>query len=176
MVKKGGRADIMTKTNNIAPSANVVKESVILGDVSIGENSTVLFHAVLRGDDDSIRVGKYSNIQDNCTVHCSTGHPVVIGDNVSVGHNALLHGCTVGAGSLIGMHSTVMNGASLGKSCLVGAGALVTENKKFEDNSLIIGVPAKAKCSLDENAAARLAENAAHYRRLAGEYQKGGKS
>ena len=109
MVKKGGRADIMTKTNNIAPSANVVKESVILGDVSIGEDSTVLFHAVLRGDDDSIRVGKYSNIQDNCTVHADRGYPTVIGDCVTVGHNAVVHGCTVGDGSLIGMGAIVLN-------------------------------------------------------------------
>ena len=117
MVKKGGKSDIMTKTNNIAPSANVVKESVILGDVSIGEDSTVLFHAVLRGDDDSIRVGKYSNIQDNCTVHADRGYPAVIGDYVTVGHNAVVHGCTVGDGSLIGMGAIVLNGAQIGKEC-----------------------------------------------------------
>ena len=164
------------KTPDVSGAAFIAENAVIIGDVTLKKGSSVWYGAVLRAEEESITVGENSNIQDNCTVHCSTGHPVVIGDNVSVGHNALLHGCTVGAGSLIGMHSTVMNGASLGKSCLVGAGALVTENKKFEDNLLIIGVPAKAKCSLDENAAARLAENAAHYRRLAGEYQKGGKS
>lgn len=163
------------KTPDVSGAAFIAENAVIIGDVTLKKGSSVWYGAVLRAEEESITVGENSNIQDNCTVHCSTGHPVVIGDNVSVGHNALLHGCTVGAGSLIGMHSTVMNGASLGKSCLVGAGALVTENKKFDDNSLIIGVPAKIKCSLDENAAARLAENAAHYRRLAGEYQKGGK-
>ena len=163
------------KTPDVSGAAFIAENAVIIGDVTLKKGSSVWYGAVLRAEEESITVGENSNIQDNCTVHCSTGHPVVIGDNVSVGHNALLHGCTVGAGSLIGMHSTVMNGASLGKSCLVGAGALVTENKKFDDNSLIIGVPAKAKCSLDEKAAARLAENAAHYRRLAEEYQKGGK-
>ena len=163
------------KTPDVGGAAFIAENAVIIGDVTLKKGSSVWYGAVLRAEEESITVGENSNIQDNCTVHCSTGHPVVIGDNVSVGHNALLHGCTVGAGSLIGMHSTVMNGASLGKSCLVGAGALVTENKRFEDNSLIIGVPAKIKGSLDENAAARLAENAAHYRRLAEEYQKGGK-
>lgn len=163
------------KTPDVSGAAFIAENAVIIGDVTLKKGSSVWYGAVLRAEEESITVGENSNIQDNCTVHCSTGHPVVIGDNVSVGHNALLHGCTVGAGSLIGMHSTVMNGASLGKSCLVGAGALVTENKRFDDNSLIIGVPAKAKGSLDEKAAAKLAENAAHYRRLAEEYQKGGK-
>lgn len=163
------------KTPDVSGAAFIAENAVIIGDVTLKKGSSVWYGAVLRAEEESITVGENSNIQDNCTVHCSTGHPVVIGDNVSVGHNALLHGCTVGAGSLIGMHSTVMNGASLGKSCLVGAGALVTENKRFDDNSLIIGVPAKIKGSLDEKTAAQLAKNAAHYRRLAGEYQKGGK-
>ena len=100
MVKKGGRSDIMIKTNKIASSANIVKQSVILGDVSIGEDSTILFHAVLRGDCAEIKVGKCSNIQDNCTVHTDKGCPVVLGDYVTVGHNAVVHGCTVGTGRL----------------------------------------------------------------------------
>ena len=141
MVKKGGRSDIMAKTNNIDLSANIVKESVILGDVSIGENSTVLFHAVLRGDDDSIRVGKYSNIQDNCTVHADRGYPAVIGDCVTVGHNAVVHGCTVGDGSLIGMGAIVLNGAQIGKECLIGAGSVVTRD--IPDNHIAFGVPCR---------------------------------
>ena len=153
----------MAKTNNIDLSANIVKESVILGDVSIGENSTVLFHAVLRGDDDSIRVGKYSNIQDNCTVHADRGYPAVIGDCVTVGHNAVVHGCTVGDGSLIGMGAIVLNGAQIGKECLIGAGSLVLENQVIPDGSLAVGNPAKVKRQLTEEERKKLYENSLEY-------------
>lgn len=163
MVKKGGRADIMTKTNNIDSSANVVKESVILGDVSIGEDSTVLFHAVLRGDDDSIRVGKYSNIQDNCTVHADRGYPAVIGDYVTVGHNAVVHGCTVGDGSLIGMGAIVLNGAQIGKECLIGAGSVVLEGAVIPDGCLAVGCPAKVKRSLTEEERRKLYDSSRVY-------------
>lgn len=163
MVKKGGKSDIMTKTNNIAPSANVVKESVILGDVSIGENSTVLFHAVLRGDDDSISVGKCSNIQDNCTVHADRGYPAVIGDCVTVGHNAVVHGCTVGDGSLIGMGAIVLNGAQIGKECLIGAGSVVLEGTVIPDGCLAVGCPAKVKRSLTEEERRKLYDSSWSY-------------
>ena len=163
MVKKGGKSDIMTKTNNIAPSANVVKESVILGDVSIGEDSTVLFHAVLRGDFDSIRVGKYSNIQDNCTVHADRGYPAVIGDCVTVGHNAVVHGCTVGDGSLIGMGAIVLNGAQIGKECLIGAGSVVLEGTVIPDGCLAVGCPAKVKRSLTEEERRKLYDSSRSY-------------
>lgn len=163
MVKKGGRSDIMAKTNNIDLSANIVKESVILGDVSIGENSTVLFHAVLRGDDDSIRVGKYSNIQDNCTVHADRGYPAVIGDCVTVGHNAVVHGCTVGDGSLIGMGAIVLNGAQIGKECLIGAGSVVLEGTVIPDGCLAVGCPAKVKRSLTEEERRKLYDSSWSY-------------
>ena len=163
MVKKGGRSDIMAKTNNIYLSANIVKESVILGDVSIGENSTVLFHAVLRGDDDSIRVGKYSNIQDNCTVHADRGYPAVIGDCVTVGHNAVVHGCTVGDGSLIGMGAIVLNGAQIGKECLIGAGSVVLEGTVIPDGCLAVGCPAKVKRSLTEEERRKLYDSSWSY-------------
>lgn len=163
MVKKGGRSDIMAKTNNIDLSANIVKESVILGDVSIGEDSTVLFHAVLRGDDDSIRVGKYSNIQDNCTVHADRGYPAVIGDCVTVGHNAVVHGCTVGDGSLIGMGAIVLNGAQIGKECLIGAGSVVLEGTVIPDGCLAVGCPAKVKRSLTEEERRKLYDSSWSY-------------
>ena len=163
MVKKGGRSDIMAKTNNIDLSANIVKESVILGDVSIGENSTVLFHAVLRGDDDSISVGKCSNIQDNCTVHADRGYPAVIGDCVTVGHNAVVHGCTVGDGSLIGMGAIVLNGAQIGKECLIGAGSVVLEGTVIPDGCLAVGCPAKVKRSLTEEERRKLFDSSWSY-------------
>ena len=153
----------MAKTNNIDLSANIVKESVILGDVSIGENSTVLFHAVLRGDDDSISVGKCSNIQDNCTVHSDRGYPAVIGDCVTVGHNAVVHGCTVGDGSLIGMGAIVLNGAQIGKECLIGAGSVVLEGTVIPDGCLAVGCPAKVKRSLTEEERRKLYDSSWSY-------------
>ena len=109
-------------TGNIAASANIVKESVVMGDVSIGKDSTILFYAVLRGDDNKIIIGKGTNIQDNCTVHTSKVDPTMVGDYVTVGHNAILHGCTIGDNTLIGMGATVMNGSVIGKNCLIAAG------------------------------------------------------
>lgn len=107
----------MTKTTgSIAASTNIVKESVVMGDVSIGADSTILFYAVLRGDDNKIIIGKGTNIQDNCTVHTSKVDPTIVGDYVTVGHNAILHGCTIGDNTLIGMGATVMNGSVIGKT------------------------------------------------------------
>ena len=109
-------------TGSIAASTNIVKKSVVMGDVSIGEDSTILFYAVLRGDDNKIIIGKGTNIQDNCTVHTSKVDPTMVGDYVTVGHNAILHGCTIGDNTLIGMGATVMNGSVIGKYCLIAAG------------------------------------------------------
>ena len=147
----------MIKTNKIASSANIVKQSVILGDVSIGEDSTILFHAVLRGDCAEIKVGKCSNIQDNCTVHTDKGCPAVLGDYVTVGHNAVVHGCTVGTGSLI------LNRARIGKECLIGAGSVVLEDTVIPDGSLAVGNPAKVKRQLTEEERRKLYDNSLHY-------------
>ena len=114
----------------VAKSANVVKEAVLLGDVTVGEDCCILFHAVLRGDEDRIVVGKCSNIQDNCTVHADVGYPAVIGDYVTVGHNALVHGCKIGDGTLVGMGSIVMNGTVVGKS-----GITESENPRWKFSS-----------------------------------------
>lgn len=159
------------KTPDIKKAAFIAENAVIIGDVTLGEGSSVWYGAVLRADDEKIVVGKNSNIQDNCTVHCSKGFPAVIGDDVTVGHNALIHGCTIGDNCLIGMHATVMNGAKLGENSLVGAGALVTENKEFGDNTLLMGVPAKAVAALDEKAAEQIRFNAVHYREKAEEFK-----
>lgn len=151
------------KKSEAAETANIVKDSVVLGDVTVGEDSCVLFYAVLRGDVEKITVGKCSNIQDNCTVHADAGYPAAIGDYVTVGHNAVLHGCTVGQGSLIGMGSVILNGARIGKECLIGAGSLVLENQVIPDGSLAAGSPAEVKRQLTEEERKKLYESSRHY-------------
>lgn len=166
---------LILKYKNFVPVISntvfVAENSTVIGSAEIKNNASVWFGAVIRGDSEPITVGENSNIQDNCTVHSSTGCPVNIGNNVTVGHNAVVHGCTIGNNCLIGMGSTVMNGAVIGNNCVVGAGALVTENKTFPDNTLIVGVPAKAVSVVDENAVKMITENAVHYVELAKEYR-----
>ena len=151
------------KKTEVSDTANIVKETVVLGDVSVGEESCVLFYAVLRGDVERITVGRYSNIQDNCTVHADAGYPVWIGDYVTVGHNAVLHGCTIGQGSLIGMGAVILNGARIGKECLIGAGSLILEDQVIPDGSLAAGSPAKVKRKLTEKERKKLYESSRHY-------------
>ena len=130
---------------NISSQAHIASQSVILGDVTIGADSSVFYYAVVRGDEASITIGRRSNIQDNSTVHVDYGFPTVIGDDVTVGHNCVIHGCTIGDASLIGMGSTILNGAKIGKHCLIGAGSLVTQNTVIPDGMLAMGSPAKVK-------------------------------
>ena len=147
----------------IAKSANIVKESVVIGDVTIGEDSTVLFYAVLRGNDNKIVIGNGTNIQDNCTIHTSPVDPTIIGNYVTVGHNAIVHGCKIGDNTLIGMGATVMNGSVIGKNCLVAAGSLVLERQNIPDGSMVMGRPAKVTRPLTAEEIARLEESAQHY-------------
>ncbi len=149
-----------------ADSSNIVKEAVVTGDVAVGENSTVLFYAVLRGDVEKIVIGNCSNIQDNCTVHTDKGFPAILGDYVTVGHNAVIHGCTIGDGSLIGMGAVVLNGAKIGKGCLVGAGSVVLEHQVIPDGSLAVGNPAKVVRTLSETEREKLYENSREYVRV----------
>jgi carbonic anhydrase/acetyltransferase-like protein (isoleucine patch superfamily) len=136
--KLGDDSPVIAATAYVAPNATVV------GKVVLAENSTVWFGATLRGDNEVISVGPNSNVQDSAVLHTDPGFPLSIGSNVSIGHQAMMHGCSVGEGSLIGIQSVVLNGAVIGKGCLVGAGALITERKVFPDGCLIIGAPAKA--------------------------------
>ena len=122
----------------IAPNASVI------GDVVVGLDVGIWFGAVLRGDNEPINIGARTNIQESCTLHTDMGSPLAIGEECTIGHNVILHGCAIGEGSLIGMGAIVLNGARIGRGCLVGAGALVTEGKTFDDHSLIMGSPAKA--------------------------------
>lgn len=122
----------------------VADSAAVIGNVVLNQNANIWFGSVLRGDNEAIIVGKGSNIQENCVLHTDIGYPLVIGSNCTIGHKAMLHGCTIGDNSLIGMSATILNGAVIGKNCLIGAGALVTEGKHIPDNSLVVGVPAKA--------------------------------
>ncbi len=141
----------------IAPNAQII------GDVRLGEDVGIWFGAVLRGDNDPILIGARSNIQDGVMVHTDPGMGVTIGDGCTIGHHAIIHGCSIGSNSLIGMGATILNGARIGHNCLVGANALVTEGKSFPDNSLIVGAPAKAVRTLDDAAIAGLRLSAENY-------------
>ena len=141
----------------------VAPNAVVIGDVSLKKNASVWFGSVLRGDNDPIILGENSNIQDNSVCHTDDGMPLIIGNNVTVGHKVILHSCTVGDNSLIGMGSTVLNKAKIGNNCLVGANALVTEGKEFPDNSLIVGSPAKVKRVLTDMEKKIIELSALHY-------------
>jgi carbonic anhydrase/acetyltransferase-like protein (isoleucine patch superfamily) len=147
----------------VAASAFVAPNATLVGSVSVGEKASVWFGVVARGDNEPIAIGAATNVQEDAVLHTDPGFPLTIGANVTVGHQAMLHGCTIGDGSLVGIQAVVMNGAVIGKSCLVGAGAIVTEGKSFPDRSLILGVPAKAVRALTDEEVARIAASAENY-------------
>ncbi len=147
----------------IDASAYIADSANLIGKVTVEANATVWFGVTIRGDNERITIGANSNVQEGTVMHTDMGYPLVLGKNVTVGHQAMLHGCTIGDGALIGIQAVVLNGAKIGKGCLVGAGALVTEGKEFPDNSLIIGSPAKAVRTLTEDDLLRLQGNAASY-------------
>ncbi|WP_342131505.1 gamma carbonic anhydrase family protein [Hydrogenophaga sp. OTU3427] len=157
----------------VAESAWVADSGQVMGQVVLGEDSSVWFGAVLRGDTETITVGRGSNVQDASVLHADHGFPLVIGERVTVGHQVMLHGCTIGDESLIGIGAVVLNGAKIGKHCLVGAGALVTEGKEFPDGSMIIGSPAKAVRQLSPEQIAGLKRSAQHYVDNARRYRQG---
>ena len=157
----------------IHDSAWVADSAAVMGNVTLSEDSSVWFGVVIRGDTETITVGKGTNIQDNSVLHADHGMPLVIGENVTVGHQVMLHGCTIGDGSLIGIQAVVLNGAKIGKHCLVGAGALVTEGKEFPDGCMILGSPAKAVRQLTEAQIEGLKMSAQHYIDNARRYKTG---
>jgi carbonic anhydrase/acetyltransferase-like protein (isoleucine patch superfamily) len=148
---------------DIDPSAYITDSANVIGNVRIEANASIWFDVTIRGDNELITVGENSNLQEACVLHTDPGFPLTIGKNVSVGHQAMLHGCIIGEGSLIGIQAVILNGAKIGRNCLVGAGALITEGKEFPDNSLIIGAPAKVARTLSEEDIARLHGNASNY-------------
>ena len=163
---------IGSKTPVVARSAFVARDATIVGEVNIGERASVWFGAVLRGDNEPVGIGDGSNIQEGAVLHADPGFPLSIGSNVSVGHQAMLHGCTVGDGSLVGIQAVVLNGAVIGAESLVGACALVTERKVFPPRSLIVGAPAKVLRELTDAEVASLRANAADYAGKAALYQQ----
>lgn len=163
--------------NGISPSYNknncfIAPSADLIGNVQLGNNVSVWFQAVIRADNDLVSIGDNSNIQDGSIIHVDKGQPVIIGEGVTIGHKAMLHGCIIDRNCLIGMGAVILNGAKIGKNCIVGAGALVTENKTFPDNSLIIGSPAKAVKTISNEQAELLAQSALHYCAKITEYKK----
>lgn len=148
---------------DIDPSAYVADAAVLIGKVTLQANASVWSGVTIRGDNERITIGANSNVQENCVMHTDMGFPLDVGADVTIGHQAMLHGCTIGAGSLIGIQAIVLNGARIGKGCLVGAGALVTEGKEFPDHSLIIGAPAKVARTLTPEEVERLKHSAESY-------------
>jgi carbonic anhydrase/acetyltransferase-like protein (isoleucine patch superfamily) len=161
------------KQPQLAAGAWVAESADVMGDVHLAEGSSVWFGAVLRGDTEPIVVGRGTNIQDLSVLHTDVGCPLTLGENVTVGHQVMLHGCTVGNNSLIGIQAVVLNKAKIGQNCIVGAGSVVTEGKEFPDNSLILGSPAKVVRTLDEAAFAKLKLSAEHYQANAKRYAAG---
>lgn len=146
------------------PSSNwIAPDATIIGNVRIGRDVSLWFGVVIRGDNEQIAIGGGTNVQEHTIMHTDPGFPLTIGEGCTIGHRAMLHGCTIGDNSLIGMGAIVLNGARIGNNCLVGAGALVTKGKEFPDNSLIVGAPAKAVRTLDAEAVARLVKSAERY-------------
>ena len=142
----------------VAPDANVI------GRIVLEAGASVWFGATLRGDNEEIRIGAGSNVQENCVFHTDMGYPLHVGENCTIGHKAMLHGCIIGDGSLVGMGATILNGAVIGKGCLIGAGALVPEGKVIPDGALVMGMPGKVVRELDQAARDGLLTSAAHYR------------
>ncbi|HSI55086.1 MAG: gamma carbonic anhydrase family protein [Ramlibacter sp.] len=160
------------KTPRLAAGAWVAPSAEVIGEVELGQNASVWFGVVIRGDTETIRIGRNTNIQDQSMLHADIGVPLTLGDNVTVGHQVMLHGCTIGDGSLIGIQAVVLNNAKIGRNCIVGAGSVVTEGKEFPDNSLIVGSPAKAIRQLTDEQVTLLSHLAQHYVDNAVRYQR----
>ena len=151
----------------IAPDANVI------GKIVLGARCSVWFGSTLRGDNEPIEVGEGTNIQENCVLHTDMGFPLTVGRDCTVGHKAMLHGCTIGDGTLIGMGATVLNGAVIGRDCLIGAHALVTEGKQIPDGSMVLGAPGKVARPVDEQTLGRMREIAEGYQKNAERFRAG---
>ena len=155
----------------IDPSAFIYENATIIGSVEIGRDVNVWPYAVLRGDNEPIMIGDGSNVQECCVLHTDPGYPLTIGRNVTVGHQVMLHGCTIGDGSLIGIQAVILNRAVIGRNCLIGAGAVVTENKVIPDNSLVLGAPAKVTRTLSDADIANMHAGSANYVRRGAYYK-----
>ena len=158
---------------SVAAGAWVADSAQVIGAVELGVNASIWFGAIIRGDTETIRIGEGSNIQDGSVLHADVGKPLTVGKHVTVGHQVMLHGCTIGDESLIGIGAVVLNGAKIGKNCLVGAGSLVTEGKEFPDGSMIMGSPAKVVRELSLEQIEGLRRSSMHYIENAHRFQSG---
>jgi carbonic anhydrase/acetyltransferase-like protein (isoleucine patch superfamily) len=156
----------------IPASCYIAPEATIIGQVTLGERVTVMSGAVIRGDNEPVVIGDDSNIQEGCVLHTDPGLPLTLGKGVTVGHQVMLHGCTIGDGTLIGIQAVVLNNTVVGKDCLVGAGAVLTENKNFPDRAVIFGAPAKAVREVTEDNLMRMRVSAADYVRRGIQYKE----
>ena len=157
---------------DIHETAWIADDANVIGNVELKEGSSVWFCTTIRGDNEIVVVGKGTNIQENTVMHTDIGFPLTIGENCTIGHKVMLHGCEIGTNSLIGMGTVILNGAKIGDNCLIGAGALITENKVIPDGSLVMGAPGKIVRQLDDAAIARLIKSALHYRENAARFRK----
>jgi len=157
----------------LGEGAWVADSAQVIGNVELGAQSSVWFGTVIRGDTEKITIGARSNIQDVSVLHADFGEPLIIGENVTVGHMVMLHGCTIGDNTLVGIGAVILNRARIGRNCVVGAGSVVTEGKEFPDNSLIIGSPAKVVRALDDAAVKKFAPLADHYVENSQRYMRG---
>ncbi len=171
MTERGTLIPYGDRYPEVAPSAFVAPGAYVVGKVRLGKESSVWYGAVLRGDTEPIRVGARTNIQDGCVLHADPGYPATIGDDCVVGHRAVVHGCEIGAGSLIGMSATILNGAKIGEGSIVAAGALVPEGKEFPARSLIIGAPAKRVREVSEEQTKDIARGVRTYVERAAEHR-----
>lgn len=151
----------------------IADSAQVIGRIRLRQGANIWFGAVLRGDNELIDIGEGSNVQENAVLHTDMGYPLMVGANCTIGHKAILHGCQIGDGSLIGMGATVLNGAVIGKGCLIGAGALISEGKVIPDGSLVMGMPGKVVRALDQDAQLRLLQSAAGYRANARRFRNG---
>lgn len=161
------------KKPQIHESCFVSENSSVIGDVCIGENTSVWFGAVIRGDEDSISIGKNSNVQDNSVLHCDVGYPISVGNNVTIGHNAIVHGATIGDNVLIGMGAIVMNGAVVGADSVIGAGSVCTERMVVPEGSVVVGIPGKIVKNAKEHNHSLTELNADAYVKLGKDYIEG---
>ena len=148
---------------SVADSNFIAPNATLIGDVVLGEHASIWFNVVIRADMETVNIGENTNIQDGSILHVDTGFPMTIGRDVTVGHKVMLHGCTIGDNTLIGMNAVVLNGANIGKNCLIGANSLVTENMQVPDGHLVLGSPAKVVKALDDSTRAMFTKSAMHY-------------
>ena len=161
----GGRAPL------VHADAYVSEHAVIIGDVEICEGASIWPGAIIRGDSAKILIGPNSNVQDGAVVHADPGLPTILGESVSVGHLAMVHGCTIGSHCLIGIHAVLLNGSIIGDNCLVGAGSIIPENREYEAGSLIVGTPGRVIRALSDEAIMAIAANAVHYKARGAHYK-----